>query len=137
LARDEIFDAQSFLHRFLAERNLILNVSAVVWRRDALAAALERCGEELAGWRLAGDWRIYLEVLAASSGHVAYIAEALNTHRRHDASATNRVDSTTHLAEVSRMHACLRSRLAPDASLRQRQVAYIRTLRQQFRRPPR
>jgi glycosyltransferase involved in cell wall biosynthesis len=139
LARDDVFDAQGFLHRFLSERNLILNVSAVVWRRDALANALKRCGAELVEWRLAGDWRLYLEVLAESTGRVAYVAEALNTHRRHDRSATQQLDKASHLAEVARMHALLRTRLppnpvlAPDGGLRQRQAAYIRRLRQQFR----
>ena len=33
---------------------MILNVSAVLWRRSELAAALGRCGGELATWRWRG-----------------------------------------------------------------------------------
>jgi glycosyltransferase involved in cell wall biosynthesis len=133
LARDDVFDAPGFLRRFLSERNLILNVSSVVWRRDALAAALERCGAELAEWRVAGDWRLYVEMLAAGAGRVAYVAEALNTHRRHDASVTHSLDTVSHLTEIARMHALLRACLAPDPTLRQRQLSYMKRLRQQFR----
>ena len=37
-----VFPAREFARRFLAERNLILNASAVLWRRESLLAALER-----------------------------------------------------------------------------------------------
>ncbi|MCX7382193.1 MAG: glycosyltransferase, partial [Alphaproteobacteria bacterium] len=61
LAQDGVFDGPDFARRCLAERNLILNASSVLWRRSALLAALERCGEELECFRIAGDWRLYLE----------------------------------------------------------------------------
>jgi hypothetical protein len=133
LARDDVFDGRGFLRRFMSERNVILNVSAVLWRREALAAALTRCGAEMAVWRVAGDWRIYTEILATGRGRVVYVAQALNSHRRHEASATSQLDRTEHLAEITRMHAILRARLAPDPALRQRQAAYLRSLRAEFR----
>ena len=70
LAGGGVFPAREFARRFLAERNLILNASAVLWRRTALLAALERCGGELDRYRLAGDWRLYSRCWPASSGRV-------------------------------------------------------------------
>jgi glycosyltransferase involved in cell wall biosynthesis len=133
LARDDVFDALGFLRRFLSERNLILNGSAVLWRREAMAQALERCGADLPTWRLAGDWRLYTEVLGTGVGRVVYVAEPLNTHRVHNASATAQLDRAAHLAEIARMHTILRGRLAPEPTLRQRQATYLRCLRAQFR----
>ncbi len=120
LAEDCAMPAGRFLALHLAERNLILNASAVLWRRSALLAALERCSD-LDGYSVAGDWRIYAEALGGG-GQVAYVAEPLNTHRRHGASATGRLAPERHLDEISRMHRLLADRLdAGDAGLRDRQ----------------
>jgi hypothetical protein len=134
LARDVVMPGKDFARRFLAERNLLLNASAVVWRREALRAALKRCGAELPGWRLAGDWRVYLEVLAEADGPVAWIAEPLNIHRRHGASVTGALPSREHLSEIARMHRVLRDRLDLDAAAISRQSAYRASLSRQFHR---
>jgi glycosyltransferase involved in cell wall biosynthesis len=95
---------RDFAENFLAERNLIFNVSAVVWRRDALLAALDEIGDELTGYRIAGDWRLYLEILAGADQKIAYVAESLNLHRRHGDSATATLDAGRHEAEIRLVH---------------------------------
>jgi glycosyltransferase involved in cell wall biosynthesis len=128
LTRDGVFPARDFAHRFLGERNLILNASAVLWKRAALLAALDRCGDELSRYRMAGDWRVYIELLAASAGHVAYVASPLNVHRRHEASVTHRLKGRRHREEIARVHRAIRDRLGADEPLRKRQAAYLREL---------
>ena len=128
LTRNGIFPGRDFARRFLAERNLILNASAVLWKRSALLAALDRCGEELARYRMAGDWRLYVELLAASEGHVAYVAAPLNVHRRHEASVTQQMKRRRHRDEIARVHRAIRDRLGADAHLKQRQAAYLREI---------
>ncbi len=136
LSADTVFDGADFARRFLAERNLILNVSAVLWRREALCAALDRCGDELAEYRLAGDWRLYLEALTGGSPcQVAYVAAPLNIHRRHAASVTGRLPAQRHIEEVARLQTLAAARVGADARLRQRQAAYLRTLREQLGAP--
>ena len=120
LARDGVFEAAAFLRDALGARNLVLNVSAVLWRRTALQRALRRCGADLAGFAMAGDWRVYAEALSAG-GTVAYVAEPLNIHRRHGDSVTHRLPPKAHLDEVSRMHRHLRTVLGDEPALRQRQ----------------
>lgn len=122
LARDGLFAADEFARRFLAERNLILNASAVLWRRSALLAALERCGAELDGLRMAGDWRLYLEVLAGAAGSVAWVARPLNVHRRHDGSVTASLDRDRHLAEIGAVQDVARRLVGADEG---RQAAYL------------
>ncbi len=128
LTCDGIFPAREFARRFLGQRNLILNASAVLWKRSALLAALDRCGDELPRYRMAGDWRLYVELLAASEGYVAYVAKPLNVHRRHEGSVTHQLQGKRHRDEIARVHRAVRDRLGPDAQLKQRQAAYLREL---------
>ncbi len=131
LGADDVFSARGFARRFLAERNLILNASAVLWRRQALLAAFARAGDDLARFDLAGDWRLYLEALigaraAQTGGSVAYVASPLNLHRRHDASVTARTDPVRHASEIRRLHRLAAARLGAGKPLRARQAAYLR-----------
>ncbi len=130
-----VWPAAEFARRFLAERNLILNVSAVLWRRDVLLAALDACGD-MSGWRLAGDWRLYLEVLTSQPGSMVYLAEPLNTHRRHDASVTQRLDHARHLAEIAEMHRVASASLGLAAAAQKAQAAYLERLAEQFAAAP-
>ncbi len=127
LARDGVFTGRDFLARFMAERNLILNVSAVLWRRRALLAALERCGPELRTFRSAGDWRLYVALLSAC-GSIAWVASPLNVHRRHAASITGRTGAARQIAEITRVHEAVAATLGPDEALRTRQEDYRRRL---------
>jgi hypothetical protein len=87
----------------------MVSASAVLWRRDALAAALAAVeGEE---WLCAGDWRIYAEACSAAGGRVVFARAALSEHRRHGGSVTGRTPRARHLGEVIAMHAWLRRRL--------------------------
>lgn len=120
LAQDGVFPAADVLRGCLAERNLILNASAVLWRRTALQQALRRCGAELAEFTVAGDWRVYAEALS-QGGTVAYVARPLNLHRRHAASVTHRLPPARHLDEVAQMHRHMQSVLGADPELVRRQ----------------
>ena len=124
LTQSGVFAATDFARRFLTERNLILNVSAVLWRRTALLAALDRCGPDIETYRLAGDWRIYVELMAASRGHVAYVASPLNVHRRHAGGVTGTTAPAQHAAEIARAQQAIRSRLDLDDQAAARQNAY-------------
>ena len=128
LATDAVFDGGTFLRQHLSERNLMLNASAVLWRREELLLALRRCEIELRELRVAGDWRVYAEVLAREGAQIAYVARPLNHHRRHDASVTARLDGPAHLAEVARVQAAIARLIGPAPGLQRRQRDYRRSL---------
>ena len=109
LSASAVFDASEFVSRFLAVKNLILNVSAVVWRRDALLMALDACQADLRTFKMAGDWRLYLQALAQPGARVAYEAQPLNVHRRHAQSVTHALDAGRHVEEIGRCHAFIRA----------------------------
>jgi glycosyltransferase involved in cell wall biosynthesis len=133
LAQDGLFAARDFARHVLVERNLLVNASAVLWRRGALRAGLARVGNELAKLRLAGDWRLYLDVLLAGGGSVAWVAAPLNLHRRHGGGVTARLAAGEHIAEVARLHATIRAALPEVPQLAERQARYRTALAEQLR----
>jgi glycosyltransferase involved in cell wall biosynthesis len=125
LARTEVFEAPEFLRDYLSVKNLILNASAVLWRRDALLAALDACEAELRTFRMAGDWRLYLQALSRPGARVGYEAATLNVHRRHAQSVTHALDADRHVAEIARCHEIVRRSVALPPDLCQAQRRYI------------
>jgi glycosyltransferase involved in cell wall biosynthesis len=125
LTRTEVFSGEEFIIRFLVVKNSILNVSSVVWRRDALLGAFAACHKDLAQYRMAGDWRIYLECLAAPNAKIAYVADPLNVHRRHAQSVTHALKAQKHVEEIATIHAKIRERFKPPKSVLAAQSAYL------------
>jgi glycosyltransferase involved in cell wall biosynthesis len=128
---DFVMDGEAFVRQCLMERNLILNASSVVWNRAALNGALESSRDQLSDYRLAGDWHLYASA-ALEGGSVAYVAEPLNVHRRHDESVTHSLDLQRHLDEVRLVHQRLTKWLNPDEDTRDRLHGYESELAAQF-----
>jgi cellulose synthase/poly-beta-1,6-N-acetylglucosamine synthase-like glycosyltransferase len=124
-------DAAAFATRFLATANIILNVSAVLFRREALLDVQDQKLDELATHRFAGDWITYLSI-CCQPGEVAYCARTLNKHRRHEASATHRTALAAHLAEIARVHAAFGRLFDAGPKVLASQRAYRAELRTQF-----
>ncbi len=94
----------------MAIKNTVPNVSAVLFRRTALLHVLERYAEEIASYRIAGDWVVYLRLLGL--GRLHFEPRALNRHRRHGSSVTTALDLQQHYDEVVAVQA-LAKRLYP------------------------
>ena len=124
LAASGVWTNTAFAQLALRGRNLIPNVSAVLWRREALLRALDSM-PDLSAWRVAGDWRLYLALLAQEAGEVVYIAEPLNTHRRHGDGVTQRLDPAAHVQEIRQMHEIAAAKtLGLNAEAKAAQAAY-------------
>jgi glycosyltransferase involved in cell wall biosynthesis len=131
LDRDATLAGPDFLRRCLCPRNLVVSASAVLWRTQALRAALESLGDGIDRWRVAGDWRIYAEA-ASSGGPVHYDARPFNRHRRHAASVTGALPRPRHFAEVVAMHATLRRLLGRDTMNDERMRRHLVDLRRSW-----
>ncbi len=116
-------DGREFLAKYLSIKNVILNASGVVFRRTALLAALNGVGDELFEYKVAGDWRLYIE-LCASNGKVVFVADSLNGHRRHKASVTQALDAERHFKEIERMQA-ITNELLSLAGVKSKQIKYL------------
>jgi glycosyltransferase involved in cell wall biosynthesis len=132
LSRTGIFEAKEFVHRFLSIKNLILNVSAVVWRRSALLWAIDASQADLVEYRMAGDWRLYLQALTGKGARVGYCAEPLNTHRRHAASVTHAMDPDQHVAEIAACHVFANSAFHLSHDIQQLQAVYLKEVSAQL-----
>jgi glycosyltransferase involved in cell wall biosynthesis len=125
LSESATWSGEEFVRRFLAVRNLILNVSAVVWRRKALLDALDNCQSELRDFRMAGDWRLYLEALVQKDAKIAYIASPLNVHRRHAESVTHALKAELHIAEIAACQELAAFKLKLDQRSQTEQSKYL------------
>lgn len=137
LERDSLHTSRNFVKECLSERNLILNVSAAVFSHRALRDAFSRCDKDLATLRVAGDWRVYVELLMSAHAQIAYIAEPLNIHRRHEASTTQILAREQHLQEIARVQDIVSRHFPDDAAIATRQSAYRHALIRQFGLGPR
>jgi glycosyltransferase involved in cell wall biosynthesis len=119
---DFVMPGQQFLEKFLSVKNVIMNMSGVLWRRSALTAALAGAGPEIDQFKLAADWRLYVEACRQNNS-VAYITRSLNGHRRHGKGITLSLDRQLHLEEVQRMQALVAdmARLGADRQSMARQ----------------
>ena len=116
--------------RYLAIKNTIPNVSAVLFRRDALRNAIGRELGTLSGFRIAGDWVTYLAVL--EQGDIAFVPESLNLHRRHACSVTHGGDRHSHMLEVLRVQHLVSRRYRIEPEVRRGMAAYVENLRRHF-----
>jgi len=119
-----VMEGPEFLASFLAVKNVILNVSGVVFRREALLAAMDQVGAELDGMGVAGDWRLYAEI-CAGAGRVVYEAAALNAHRRHRTSVTHALKASRHLREIADMQALVATQVPLSEQTRAQQAAFL------------
>jgi hypothetical protein len=106
-------------------------VSACLFRKSALQAALGRSFDEIGRYRVAGDWMTYVRVLAR--GRIAYDPRPYNRHRRHQRSITaSALAPAEALREIEDMQALVRAEFAPTQSTQQVAAAYLDALRVQF-----
>lgn len=125
-----VADGREEARSSLCVKNAVPNVSAVVFRRDALVKVLRESIDEVASYRIAGDWVVYLRLLAL--GKVAFEAKACNQHRRHSTSVTLASAARLHLDEVQKVQQEAQQTYTPDASVRQAARAYAKVLEVQF-----
>jgi glycosyltransferase involved in cell wall biosynthesis len=136
LTQTQVFGGEEFVTRFLSVKNVILNVSSVVWRREALVRALAACRSELSQYKMAGDWRLYVQSLMSPDAKIAYVTDPLNVHRRHSKSVTHSLDARQHLNEIARVHKAVRRDFQLSPEKRLAQAKYLAELSEQLHVDP-
>ncbi len=127
-------DGATALSRWFAVRNPIPNVSAVVFRRDALARVLARDIDQISHLRVAGDYLTYVRLLM-EGGSMAFIADVLNDHRRDSSSVTQQAYGAPIVREIAAVQSLVRDRVDVPPDVQERASAYLRTLVRQFNLP--
>ncbi len=114
----------------LAVKNTIPNVSAVLFRRAPLLDVLETHIEELASYRIAGDWLTYLYLLRR--GRIHYVPVPLNRHRYHGGSVTGGLQAQRHYDEVVAVQGLAQQLYPVGTATRAAAADYARGLRAHF-----
>jgi glycosyltransferase involved in cell wall biosynthesis len=123
-ANDGIDEIQNFLSII----NTIPNVSAVVFEVNRLRTAIGQSIDDIRRFRVAGDWRLYVEILR--EGMVSFNPAALNRHRRHEGGVTMSERRDLLCDEITAMQGYVSEHfdVAPDIAIRAR--SYLDKLRQ-------
>lgn len=114
----------------LAVKNTLPNVSAVLFRREPLLQVMTEHLEEIANYRIAGDWLVYLLLLR--EGGLSFHPESLNRHRRHGNSVTLGSRAEGHMAEIRSLHAQARRLFPLTATTQAAALAYEQKLLTHF-----
>ncbi|MCF7997277.1 MAG: glycosyltransferase, partial [Chromatiaceae bacterium] len=125
-----VADGREELARYLCVKNTIPNVSACVFRRDALREVLHKQIASLKAYKVAGDWVTYVHLL--QHGAVAFSPQALNQHRRHASGMTIGDEPLRHIEEIARVQQFIRQIAEVPAASRKAADDYIERLYQQF-----
>jgi hypothetical protein len=91
----------------LGIKNTIPNVSAVLFRRQALRDVMDGQLDQVLKYKVAGDWLVYLHILRA--GKLFYDSHVSNSHRRHSSSVTLGMVAAAHYGEVVELQECAKS----------------------------
>jgi glycosyltransferase involved in cell wall biosynthesis len=126
-----VCSGSEFALKYLTTSNIILNVSAVLFRREMLSDVLNSDLKELRSYRFAGDWAVYLH-LCKHLGEITYVSQPLNIHRRHGSSATHITSKSLHVEEIQRVHRLSQELFDSGPSVLERQRAYLSEIRSQF-----
>ena len=121
---DEIGDTLSI-------KNTIPNVSAVLFKRDRLAQALRSDMEWISSYKTAGDWATYVSILQ-QGGDIAFVAEALNDHRRHESGVAIGAFGPAIVSEIRQMQHDVRNRVDVPEQARRASASYLELLEDQF-----
>ncbi|RDS83407.1 glycoside hydrolase family 99-like domain-containing protein [Dyella psychrodurans] len=111
----------------LAVKNTLPNVSAVLFRREALLEVLQDNIEDIASYRIAGDWLVYLLML--KKGKMVYDASPCNQHRRHSTSVTLGSAAELHYQEVVRVQRAAEKLFELDERTKESARLYARMVR--------
>ncbi|MEP7159113.1 MAG: glycosyltransferase, partial [Chloroflexota bacterium] len=114
-----------------AIRNVVPNVSAVLFDRASLLRVLTDQLEFISGFKVAGDYAVYVRLLLGG-GHIAFECEPLNNHRRHSDGVTISSFGRNLLSEIASMQGYVREQVPVRAEVREQADAYLKRLEAQF-----
>lgn len=121
-----------FLMSALAIKNVILNVSSVIFDRTALVDIFNEHGEDIQSYKMAGDWFIYTVLLSKPSSEVVYVHKANNIHRRHAASVTHALAHQRHLDEIKRVQSITAKKIELPKQIVLAAADYLNRVAEQF-----
>lgn len=124
-----VMEGDKAAHSFCI-KNVIPNVSAVLFKADSLRAILDQYIEHILSYRVAGDWMVY--VLLLKQGSIAFTPIPANSHRRHQNSVTLGSFNVAQLQEICSMQAFVANEFSIPAEQTVAARNYVEKLVEQF-----
>lgn len=128
--RNYVVQGEQELCEALTIKNTIPNVSAIIFKREALLQVLGENMSLIERYKVAGDWFVYAELMKL--GGLSFNKEPLNFHRRHQKGLTIGSFNARHLAEIIAMQSRIASAQPISEEARGQAKAYIELLYKQF-----
>jgi glycosyltransferase involved in cell wall biosynthesis len=125
-----VLDGKKAVQECFCVKNIVPNVSAVIFDKKAIRDAMSEHIEEAASLRIAGDWYIYMQLL--QSGALAFNPAPANAHRRHQKGVTISSFNEAQLAEIRAMQEKAQLLCLIDDQQVEKGRAYYRKLERQF-----
>ncbi|MDP9114374.1 MAG: glycoside hydrolase family 99-like domain-containing protein [Acidobacteriota bacterium] len=123
-------DGTDEILRFLAIKNTIPNVSAVLMRTKEILKVMTEQFDNIRPYRVAGDWMTYLHLL--NGRRLAYVPVALNMHRRHDQGVAIGSLHESHFSEIREVQEWVATRYTLDPKVRLKAMQYLEALVEHF-----
>lgn len=115
----------------LSIKNTIPSVSAVLFKRERLQGVLSEEMDWISRYATAGDWAAYVACLLRG-GDIAFVAEPLNNHRRHEKGVTRKSFGGKITHEIQGMQSDIRDRVTVTDKDVRKAESYIAELEHQF-----
>jgi 2-polyprenyl-3-methyl-5-hydroxy-6-metoxy-1,4-benzoquinol methylase len=128
-----VMDGDKEVAQSFSIKNVIPNVSAVMFEAQRLRTVLDEHIQSIQSYRVAGDWLVY--VLLLKNGRIAFSPLPANAHRRHQNGVTLGSFNEAQLQEIREMQAFVASEFEVSAEKSAVACAYTERLAEQFDLP--
>ena len=128
--QDYVAQGEEEIQTVFAVKNSLPNVSAAVFKTHALQGALNEHLDEIAQYKIAGDWLTYIYILR--QGKIAFSATPLNNHRRHENSVTISSFGLKQLKEIISVQKIVANSFDVPPEIQEKGTAYAKQLYHQF-----
>ncbi|MBN0987015.1 glycoside hydrolase family 99-like domain-containing protein [Amphritea pacifica] len=121
-----MYNGLTVIQDCLSIKNQFMNVSSVIFDRKALQLCFDRYMDGILGFKVAGDWFVYVQLLKEAEAKCKILGAPLNTHRRHTGSVTKR-NFNVQLKEIIRLHSLCETVVVVD---KEKQNRYLNEVQQ-------
>ncbi|WP_119463803.1 glycoside hydrolase family 99-like domain-containing protein [Vibrio sp. PID23_8] len=131
LDKPGVYEGSDIIESCLAIKNQFMNVSSVVFNRQALVSCFDENIHELLEFKVAGDWFVYVKLLSKKTARCKLIPDSLNTHRRHSRSVTHQ-NLKIQINEIENIQVIANQRIVTKSIIEQ-QHTYLNNLKNKLK----
>jgi glycosyltransferase involved in cell wall biosynthesis len=125
-----IYPGDEVIKRCLSIKNQFMNVSSIVFDKQAIEDVFAKDMNDLLGFKVAGDWYTYV-MLLQTKRNCKLVNSSLNIHRRHSGSVTNK-NSKIQYKEINQLQLLCRNKCELNQNTLSQQKRYLFEIKDQL-----